>query len=127
MRELHPVVMFREVLYSASGMYDRIRSVVERDFQKGPGESCSLSCQAFHPLDSRGATSHRLENMCPEDVMMGLVDHLECVLIMDDAEVSTREQAFESVLSSMAARGLFSSSLVPELLEAIFRRDELGP
>ena len=58
---------------------------------------------------------------------MRLVDHLECVLILDDAEISTREQAFEAILDSMAARGLFSTALVPELLAAIIQRDELGP
>jgi len=58
---------------------------------------------------------------------MRLVDHLECVLILDDAEVSTRDQAFEAILGSMAARGLFSAALVPELKAAIIRRDELGP
>ncbi len=58
---------------------------------------------------------------------MRLDDHLECVLILDDAEVSTREQVIGAILGSMAARGLFSPALVPELQAAIIRRDEMGP
>lgn len=58
---------------------------------------------------------------------MRLVDHLVCVLILDDAEVSTKKQAFEAILESLAARGCFSATLVPELLAAIINRDELGP
>ena len=52
---------------------------------------------------------------------------LECVLILDDAKVSTRDQAFDAILESLASRGVFAHDLVPELRAAIIRRDELGP
>jgi mannitol/fructose-specific phosphotransferase system IIA component (Ntr-type) len=58
---------------------------------------------------------------------MRLVDHLECVLMLNDAEVCTRDQAFQAMLGAMADRGLFSATLVPELQAAINARDELGP
>jgi len=58
---------------------------------------------------------------------MRLDDHLECVLILDDPAVSTREQAIEGILGSMADRGLFSPALIPELHAAISHRDEMGP
>ena len=58
---------------------------------------------------------------------MRLVDHLECVLILDDARFRPGTRRFEAILGSLAARGLFSAALVPELHAAILRRDELGP
>ena len=41
---------------------------------------------------------------------------LECVLILDDAKVSTRDQAFDAILESLASRGIFARGAVKAAL-----------
>lgn len=56
-----------------------------------------------------------------------LAESIQTVLILDDTNVTNRDQAFAAILAQMAAEGLIASSLSPELQTALIRRDELGP
>jgi mannitol/fructose-specific phosphotransferase system IIA component (Ntr-type) len=59
--------------------------------------------------------------------MMGLAETEPCLLILDDHETTNRDQAFATMLDCLGVRSLVDASLVPELLDSILRRDELGP
>ena len=59
--------------------------------------------------------------------MMGLAKTEPCLLILNDDETTNREQALAAILDCVAAQKLVDPSLVPELLDSIERREELGP
>lgn len=59
--------------------------------------------------------------------IMGLAETEPCLLILNDHETTHRNQALAAILDCIAAHNLVDPSLVPELLESIRRRDELGP
>ncbi len=56
-----------------------------------------------------------------------LAESIQTVLILDDTNVTNRDQAFAAILAQMSAEGLIASSLSPEVQTALIRRDELGP
>jgi mannitol/fructose-specific phosphotransferase system IIA component (Ntr-type) len=58
---------------------------------------------------------------------MPLSDDLQCVLILDDSQVATRDQAIDVILHRMAEARLFLATLVPAIRNSIMRREELGP
>jgi len=59
--------------------------------------------------------------------MMGLAKTEPCLLILNDHEITNREQALAAILDCVVAQKLVDPSLVPELLDSIERREELGP
>lgn len=58
---------------------------------------------------------------------MVLGETLDLIMLLDDAQVKTRDQAIEAMLAGLAAAGLISTELVGELRESIALRAELGP
>lgn len=58
---------------------------------------------------------------------MGLTDHLDCLSLLCESVVATRDQAIDAMLERLAALRLIPGAIVPEIRASVLRREELGP
>ncbi len=58
---------------------------------------------------------------------MELANSVHSLVLLDETDAYNRDTAIEAALARMTADGLFPATLVPELKDALIRRDELGP